>query len=412
MAVSKLKITFSQNLIVGSTVSFNFKQISTGIETPVTFTWVVSRTNPYEVTNIPGNFQTGRTSAEAFKNSFEIDETLYPIEIYIGRSSSYVVITSNDDDVTFNGGTSTYQPGQPSLVTFQITMNEGITVSGLGLDNYFINNEIWVGALVSEPITRYALSLSNLNNGKFTGNFNLFSNNSTAYFNIQPIIKSLFDYPNVSNQNEFQINIKAYNGSTLIHTNTMVKNFIRGGNRTDLTNQNISLGTILRPSVKLPIWDGFPTDEYFLDVDGTIQIRPFAEIDPSLKDFKRVKGCNNIYFKFLNQKGGYSNWLFESYSNPETNTNLGAFVRDNNIEDLGNEVDNSLNIYSKVPQEYYGLIKDLFVSPEIYVWKDLIWKRVLSGKNTSDYEPAKRAYSVKGKFDIENRYNPSLLWSN
>lgn len=414
MAVSKLKITFPQNLIIGSTVSFNFKQVSTGIETPVTFTWVGLRLNPYEVEKLdPVTNFTGLASATAFKTSFEIDEPDYPIIILSsGRTSAGVVITSNDNDITFSGGTSTYQEGQSSLVTFEITRNEGIVTTGIESNNYLINNEIWLGLSVIDSITRYSLSLTNLNNGKFTKPFILFTADGIANINIQPIVKSLFDYPNIRNQNRFQLTIQAYNNDTLIHSATISKNFIRGGNRTELTNQNINIGDILRPSIKLPVWDGYPTDQYFLDNDETIQITPFADIDPSLKDFKRVKGCNNIYFKFLNQKGGYSNWLFESYSNPETNSNLGAFIRNNNIEDLGNEVDNSLNVYSKVPSEYIGLIKDLFVSPDIYVWHELRWKRVLSGKNTSDEDTAKRAYSIRAKFDFENRFNPSLLWSN
>lgn len=413
MATSKLKIIFPQNLIIGSTVSFNFKQVSTGIETPVTFTWVALRTNPYEVTLLPLNiFSLGRAPAQAFKNSFEIDFPTYAIEIQpnANKKSTYVIITSEDEDVTFSGGTSTYKEGQSSLVTFEITRFDGIILTGLESDNYFINNEIWLNINLLESITKYELSLTNLSNGKFTTPFVLFTNNSNAYVNIQPIIKSIFDYPNIKNQNKFQINIKAYNNDELLYNTNIVKNFIRGGNRTELTNQNITLGTILRPSTKLPIWDGFSTDQYYLASDGTIQITPFNEIPLNLKDFKRTKGCSNIYFKFLNQKGGYSNWLFESYSNPETNSNLGAYVRNNQIEDLGNEVDNSLNVFSKVSAEYYGLIKDLFVSPEIYVWKDLRWVRIFSGRNTSDFDETKRAYSVKAKFDFENRYNPSLLW--
>lgn len=412
MAVSKLKITFNQRLILGSTVSFNFKQVSTGIETPVTFTWVGLRSGAYQAT---ANFDppyliASVNSVKGFKQAFEIDQPDYPIEETLGTtvgSPSFVVITSNDDDITFSGGTSTYQPGQSSLTTFEITRNEGILITGLESDNYFINNEIWMGMSVIDQITRYSLTLNNLNNGKFTRSFILFTNNSRANVNIQPILKSLFDYPTVRNQNKFQISIQAYNGNSLVHSATIVKNFIRGGNRTELTNQSIALGTILRPSLRLPVWDGFPTQEYFLDNTGSIQTR-----NADLVDNKRVKGCNNIYFRFLNQKGGYSNWLFESYSNPETNSNLGAFVRNNKIEDLGNEVDNSLNVYSKVPSEYYSLLKDLFISLDIYVWQDLRWKKVISNKNTSDYDTAKRAYSVKAKFIFENRFNPSLLWSN
>lgn len=414
MAISKLKISFNQQMPIGGTVSFNLKQVSTGIETPLNFTWVSSRTNPYEVTYTTG-LPLGSAPATSFKNAFEIDQPSYPIELTIGSfpsGVSFVIITSNDSDVTFIGGVSTDRPGQLSTVTFEITRTEDFLISGISGDNYFINNEIRVGLSMLNPMTRYAVSFTNLNNGKFTKPIILFTNNGNSAFNIQPILKSLFDYPNIRNQNRFKIDIQSYNGNTLTSSSSIIKNFIRGGNRTELTNQNISIGTILRPSIKLPIWDGYPTDQYFLDNDGSIQVTPFSEIPENLKDYKRVKGCSNIYFKFLNQKGGYSNWLFESYSNPETNNNLGAFVRDNKIEDLGNVVDNSLQVFSKVPKEYYGLIKDLFVSPEIYVWQDLRWKRVLSGKNTSDYDEAKRAYSVKAKFDIENRYNPSLLWSN
>lgn len=412
MALSKLKINFPQNLIIGSTVSFNFKQVSTGIETPVTFTWVGERTETYKVEKLPNTTgQIGYSSALAFLNAFEIDEPSFLIEtVNIGLFSSSVLITSLDDDITFSGGTSTYQEGQSSLVTFEITRTEVMILTGLESDNYFINNEIWLNINLVESITNYKLTLTNLSNGKYTRPFVLFTNNSNAYVNIQPIIKSIFDYPNVKNQNKFKITIKAFNGTELLYTSNIIKNFIRGGNRTELTNQNIPLGTILRPSTKLPIWDGFPTDQYFLDNDGSIQKTPFSEIPAELKDYKRTKGCSNIYFKFLNQKGGYSNWLFESYSNPETNSNLGAYVRDNQIEDLGNEVENSLTVFSKVSAEYYGLIKDLFVSPEIYVWKDLRWVRIFSGRNTSDFDETKRAYSVKAKFDFENRYNPSLLW--
>lgn len=415
MAISKLKITFPQNLIIGSTVAFNLKYINTGIEIPLVFTWVLERQNPYEVTKLPDvPLRPGRSSAIAFMNSFQIDNPEFDIVLGVGVGFTDLVITSEIPNITFTGGTSNLTPGQSSEVTFEITRTDasGIIINGLESDNYLINNEVWIGLSVIENISQYSVSFNNLNNGKNTNSFVIFTSDNKSNINITPILKSIFDYPNVSNQNKIQINIQAYNGSNLLFSSSIVKNFIRGGNRTELINQNIPFGTILRNSIKLPIWDSFPTDEYYLSNDGTIQIRPFSEINISLKDFRRVKGCNNLYFKFLNQKGGYSNWLFESFSKIETNANLGAYVRNNNIEDLGNEVDNSLSVYSKVPAEYIGLIKDLFVSPEIYVWKELRWVRVFSGKNTSDEDIAKRAYTIKAKFDFENRFNASLLWSN
>lgn len=412
MAISQLKIQFSQNFITGSTISFNFKDISTGIETPVTFTWVNIRTEPYKVQRIlPITGNIGLASAQAFLNAFEIDEPTFLIELTsLGRFSHSVLITSLEDNITFSGGVATYQTGVPANVTFEITRGSDISIVGLENNNYFINNEVWINLSLVEENTRYEVKLTNLSNSKYSNNFVLSSFNGKAKINLQPILKSLFDYPDIKNANKFKIEINCYNGSDLIEYEVIYKNFIRGGKRTTEANQSIPYQSILRPSLRLPIWTGFETNEYYLDNDGSIQIRPLAEVPSNKKDYKIVRGCDNVYFKFLNQYGGYSNWLFQTYSTTEKNSNLGAFVRDNKIEDLGNEVDNTINIVGKVEAEYYGLIQDLFVSPEIYYLKDSVWVRVLSNGNTTELESNKRNYNIKGKFIIENRFNPSLLW--
>lgn len=407
MAISKLKITFFYEFFPGSTLSFNLLQVSTQVLTPVTFTWVVSRSTPYEVT-WPGEIPEpviGGLSAAAFKEAFEIDFPTYTIEIL---AANQVLITSPDSDISFSGGTSTLTEGVDGRAVFVITRFGDIAITDINSNGYLINNEIWMGIVAPDPVEYFQVTFRNTNNGKVSRPFTLYPIEGQAGVDIAPVIKSMFDYPEVRNYNEFIIDVEASNGVTA----SISRGFLRGGNRTNDTNQNLSAGDILRPTIKLPYWTGYPTSEYYLDSGLRIRERVFDEINDIDKDFRRVKGCNNLYFKFLNQMGGYSNWLFESYSEPESNTNLGAFVRNRVLSDLGNEVDNVLNVYSKVPEQYIDLIKDLIVSPEIYIYRDGDWVRIYSGRNTIDRDPVKRAYAVKLKFNFEYRYNPSLLWSN
>lgn len=395
MAQSKIKITFGQDLIVGSTISFLIDDV------PYTWTYVPTRLGAFEVTTgIPNILTKGKVSAENFKNAFDLDfPTGFETEMFISRNSTSITIKSDSVPVNFSGGLSTYTTGTSSaFITFEITRGGDIELLGLENNNYLLNNEIWLDIYNNAPIESFNLKVTNTSNNQTLPNFTLYAINGKASVNLQPIFKSLFDSSEIRNYNRFKIQVD----EVIIY-----KTIIRGGERTELTNRTITLLSTLRNSINLPIWQGYPTDEYFLDSDSTIQKRTPANLD-----YRKEKNCNSLYFKFLNQLGGYSNWLFENSEETETNTNLGAYSRERIISDMGNEVKNSLSVYSKVPKEYYGLIKDLFVSPEIYIWKDLRWVRVFSGRNTSQEDPSKKAYAVKAKFDFENRFNPSALWSN
>jgi len=286
------------------------------------------------------------------------------------------------------------------------TFETGITVTGLESNAYLINNQIWLELSSTDTVEYFTLFFENLSNGKTSNTLYSYTFSNKSRVDISPVIKSMFDYPDIKNDNYFKITILSSTGQTI----TFLKSFIRGGKRTNDTNQNLTANTILRPSEKLPVWDGFPTDEYYLDGNFDIKIRPFADINPLLKDYKRVKGCNGLYLKFLNQSGGYSNWYFESASETESGGSVGVFVRDNKLDDFGSDSDNGLQVYSKVPKEYIGLIKDLIVSPEIYKYDSGNWIRISASKNNIERDNSKRAYSVRIKFDFNYRFNPTLLW--
>lgn len=173
MATSKLIIRFNQDLNIGAQVSFNLKRISTGIETPLIFTWVDNRSSAYEITRLPYiSGKIGKSSALAFIDAFELDQPSFDISLISeNRIGSEIQISTQNEDITFTGGVATSSPGIPAFVSFSITRIEGIEISGLESDNYLINNDIYLGINNIETITNYRISFNNLNNAKSTNTF-------------------------------------------------------------------------------------------------------------------------------------------------------------------------------------------------------------------------------------------------
>ncbi len=281
----------------------------------------------------------------------------------------------------------------------------------LNSNGYFINNEIWFEITADLDVVWFKLILTNLSNGKISTQFVSYSDpNNKVFVNIQSIVKSLFDVPNgtTNNATKIQISITSNDGTNL----TFTKDFIRGGKRTNDTNQTISPNQTLRLSNNLPVWIGFPASDYFLSASYLIQEQALDDV--ANIDYRRTKGCNNIYIKFLNQKGGYSFWVFESYAEKEQGTNLGYVVNSatNNLLDLGNESKSDLQIYSKIPKEYRDYAKDIVVSPDIYAYQNGGWKKVFSKNNSVEFDNIKKVYVTNLNLDLNYRFNPSLLWSN
>lgn len=279
----------------------------------------------------------------------------------------------------------------------------------LNNNGYLINNEIWFNINSDSTVVYFKLVLTNLGNSKITTQFISYAINNNVFVNIQSSVKSLFDVPNggTNNSTKIQISITANDGTNI----TFVKDFIRGGNRVIATNQTFSPNQTLRLSEKLPVWSGFPVYDYFLSSIYVIQQQNLADVTDI--DYKRIKGCNNVYIKFLNQKGGYSYWLFESYTKKEGNTPLGYIINgSNNMIDLGSESNNDLQIYSKISKEYKQYALDIIVSPDIYAYRNGSWEKIFMRSNSNEYDNIKKVYTVNINIDLNYRFNPSLLWSN
>jgi len=278
-------------------------------------------------------------------------------------------------------------------------------------NGYLINNEIWFNINADTEAVYFKIVLTNLSNAKITTQFVSYAINNNVFVNIQSAVKGLFDSPNgtTNNSTKIQISITANDGTNI----TFIKDFVRGGNRVNETNQTISSNQLLRLAEKLPVWSGFPIYDYFLTSAYVIQEQGLVDLDPALIDYKRIKGCNNIYLKFLNQKGGYSYWLFESWTEKEQNNPLGYLIDgSNNMLDLGSESKSDLQIYSKIPKEYRQYAFDLIDSLDVYAYQNGTWKKLFMKSNNIEKDNIKKVYTVTLNIDLNYRFNPSLLWSN
>lgn len=423
MPNSTFRIVFSDecladfNLLYLSSANFKYNH---NTDIFVNESFVTLRVSPFQSTIATGDIL--QNICDAYLLDYP---SLFTAEV---ESENTVLLTASLPNVVFS--TTFLNPNIEYIIENEtVVVPDAISVSGLSSDRYLINNEI--NAEITSDITTiyYKTIITNLSNQQVsTGLISYPYFNSSVRLSLQSVIKSLFDYPSdtdnyiivdqiVPNSNKFKIQIyynppdEEGNPTSEVLGYETTKTFIRGGKRTTLTNQTISNG-IIRITDKLPVWVGYDTADYYLDTQSLIRKIILAQVPAEQIDYRRTKGCNETYVKFLNQNGGYSNWLFESHTNNESNTNQGGFIRNNNVDDLGNEADFKLNVWAKVPKDYKQIILDLIISPEIYAMIDGVMVRVRSGRNSMEYDNIKRSYATKITFEVDNRFNPSLQWSN
>lgn len=280
----------------------------------------------------------------------------------------------------------------------------------LNQNGYYINNEIWFTISDDNLVRYFNVVLQNLSNAKVSSTFTCYADqNNQAFVNIQSVVKGLFDVPNGIDKNytKIRITITSNDGTSINFT----KYFIRGGRRVNNVNQTATPNQTLRLASQLPVWAGYPVNDYYLNPNYSISILGLADVTGI--DYRRVKGCNNQYIKFLNQNGGYSFWLFESFTDKHSGSNLGSLIDSSNKQlDLGTNNQNELTAYSKIPAIYKQYADDLIVSQDIYIYKNANWEKIFLKSNSIDLDNVKKAYSVNIQFDYKYRFNPSLLWSN
>lgn len=417
---NKLTITFNSLPDVDDYITLSAHRISDDTIVDFTETFKVSRTTTGECA-IQANVN---NQAAAYKSAFKTDyET--SLKALVENNVVTITLLSGFDDITdceISG----------SFATFTLN-NQNISVTGLDSNGYLIDNEIWVNAsLIGSGAQKYFVNITNQVTQESTGNLRLYPRPEGGIsVNLSPMLKSFMrEQPNdtqynglsqviTNNWTPFRVRIGCeYINSDNFTSNVFInydRNFFFGGYRTQKTNQNVSVNQKLRMSDRLPIWSGYPTAEY--TVNSSFQIVKNTNLNTvTEKDFRRVRGCDPVYLKFKNSIGGYSYWLFEGWNDEQGNTGLGVNESRQKVYDLGSDVDFSLNTYSKVPFEYYGLIQDLIISPEIYLYNpeetiNDAWERIRSVSNRTTEDPFSKVYETKLRFQRILKYNPSVLWS-
>lgn len=301
-----------------------------------------------------------------------------------------------------------------------------MTVTGINSDLYYANNPIFITFEGINSQTNY-IEIFPTTSGPQTSSIKpqrlyVFSQNKIT-IDISQTVKMLFpDIPHntdyttltpfivMNNWKRITLVIKeVLNDGTVNNLPGITKTFLRGGNRTYLSNQRTAVKVPLVPTDTIPQWGGYPIDWYSF---STLKVMEKSNVIPiTYKELRKIKGCDPLYIKFLNSKGGYSYWLFENWESENKSKNLGVIEDTYTLKDLGNESEATITVISKVPKRYIPLMVDLSDSQEIYIYKgSTIWERVISNNNKVSQNKFNTNEKVKMSFDVVNRYNPSLIW--
>lgn len=331
-------------------------------------------------------------------------------------------------------------------------------ITGLTSDRYLINNPIWVDITnIAAGVKYVSVSLSNARQAVQVASIppipvslRLYPLNGRLYFDLSEGIKSFFSLPDFSretpndtpigtNYETIFVRIQSTDGVRVYDSYTVSKTFIRGGRDGSLSNRFLSLSTILKESTKIPRWGFYPVRKFYMtasrdtrttyhDIRSTTDI-PYDEIDE-----RRIIGCNPLYFKFLNTKGGYSNWLFEKWEY-EKATDAGETIQNRNFNySLGSETEHEIEVESRIERDYFETLRALVQSPEVYVYeleaklyRDVVsggqtfgtggvalsrggWYRVYPGKNKITFKSSEDVKDIKLKFEVPNLQRPTVKW--
>lgn len=307
-----------------------------------------------------------------------------------------------------------------------------MTITGLNSDLYFANNPIFIrfnDISADVKYIEYFTQLSDIDPVRIYTH-----GRTTITVDIAPLIKLTFprlphntDYSSIdpipvnNNCSNVTLIFKVVTKSGLeIYLTQINKTFIRGGKRTYESNQNWSINRSLLPDNifpesnafipinMIPRWGGYPIDYYYFDENKVMMKSNILPTDRT--ENREIKGCNPVYVKFINSVGGYSYWLFENSERVEKIKNLGIVERQNDFLDLGNTLDEEINVTSKVPRKYMNWMFDLISSNEIYIYiRANKWEKVKSDSNNVNQNLFNTNEKVKIKFNKVHRYNPTLI---
>lgn len=254
-----------------------------------------------------------------------------------------------------------------------------MTITGLENNLYFVNNPIWVNVdnLQGADWVRVILAPQRFQNEiqySQPTSQRLYPFQNKLYFDLSDYAKTFFKKPqhpaSISNNQPIETNyqrivviIQKIVDNAISEQFTATKDFIFGGTENYGSNVYANPLDVLKESVKLPRWEGYPLAKYYVDGAGVVRFVNILEIDEV--EPRVTIGCNPLYLRWLNTKGGYSFWLFERWTLTKKTgkpTEIGARPTTYN---LGNEPSWSLEVSTKCERRYYKTMRSLAQSPEV-----------------------------------------------
>lgn len=302
------------------------------------------------------------------------------------------------------------------------------TVTGIENKYYFINNPIWVR--MENVGSKVEVSIKQSGVTKNKALFNTPMLNQIFQFDITPLVKSVFYYPELPAFNNSPTADRNVEKATIefhsLDNNQKVtfadKYFVRGGYFTGI-NVSPTEGMLLSDSDKIPVWNGLPVKAYKLNNGSIDSVIPDNNETKLMKDL----GCDSIYISFLNGKGGYSYWNFEKWEitqNTEDSEATQGEVFPNNhlhsFHQLGGDITSKLKVTSIFKNEFFELARALAKTQTAYVYKidDKIknypyapkWKKMRNTGNTFKIKSSNSMQELSFEFDIMTNENTSLIW--
>lgn len=303
-------------------------------------------------------------------------------------------------------------------------------ISNLSQNNYYTGNSRWVRVYdFAFAPERLKLKVKNLGTQKEV-NLILYPINNEFNFDLSIAVRSLMNPVVLQNQNvinnfEFTFDVEFLDNipnDILVLNKTFIKGF---ATQLNANKDYINDGEILyiREIVKYGNEIDFYLNQFliFLEyqqfsnnaiIENEINLYQPTPINRN-KDY-----CNYALVRFLNSKGGYQSFIFDSFFISTKNkpqklipTKIVNF-NDAGFRTIGSEVTHEIELVSQSNQNENLILADMIHSNDI-AWFDFNtekWIQLIPNQNNVNLNVRKESFENKLKFDFYTTVNNSDVW--